>query len=118
MIRQRIHQHLGASAAIWLFGSRIDDRKRGGDVDLYVEATDPWASAEEVAHEYGIALGKVDPEHPVDSLVVAVGHKEYRNLIPTDLRPLCRGSMPVLADVKSLYNRHEAVKAGFTVFRL
>ena len=36
-IRQRIHQHMGIHARIWLFGSRVDDSRRGGDVDLYVE---------------------------------------------------------------------------------
>ena len=28
---------MGAQARIWLFGSRVDDTRRGGDVDLYVE---------------------------------------------------------------------------------
>jgi len=83
-----------------------------------VVVADPWANAREVAHEYGLQLGKVDAEHPGDSLVVAVGHNEYRNLTPASLRLLCRGSQPVLADVKSLYNRHDMAKAGFTVFRL
>ena len=85
---------------------------------IKVVVTDSWANAEEVAHAYGIQLGTVDADHPVDSLVVAVGHNEYRNLTPADLRLLCRGDKPVLADVKSLYNRHEATAAGFTVFRL
>ena len=31
--------YLGQDASIWLFGSRADDAKRGGDVDLYVETT-------------------------------------------------------------------------------
>jgi UDP-N-acetyl-D-galactosamine dehydrogenase len=85
---------------------------------IKVVVTDSWASAEEVAHEYGLRLGTVDAGHPVDSLVVAVGHNEYRHLTPAHLRQLCRGSQPVLADVKSLYNRHDAAAAGFTVFRL
>ncbi|HEY8608881.1 MAG TPA: nucleotide sugar dehydrogenase [Noviherbaspirillum sp.] len=78
---------------------------------------DPWADPAEVEHEYGLTLGKVDAEHPVDALVVAVGHNEYRSLTPAALRPLCKGEAPVLADLKSLYNRHEAAAAGFTVFR-
>jgi UDP-N-acetyl-D-galactosamine dehydrogenase len=82
-----------------------------------VVVADAWANSDEVAHEYGLQLGTVDATHPVDSLVVAVGHNEYRHLTPADLRLLCRGAKPVLADVKSLYNRHEAATAGFTVFR-
>jgi predicted nucleotidyltransferase len=28
---------MGEHARIWLFGSRVNDSRRGGDVDLYVE---------------------------------------------------------------------------------
>ena len=83
-----------------------------------VVVTDPWADAQEVLHEYGLTLGTVDASNPVDSLVVAVGHNEYRQATPAELRSYCRGTNPVLADVKSLYNRHHAADAGFTVFRL
>ena len=83
-----------------------------------VVVADTWADAHEVNHEYGIKLGTIDARQPLDSLVVAVGHTEYRKMTPTSLRLLCRGDRPVLADVKSLYNRHEATNAGFTVFRL
>ncbi len=83
-----------------------------------VVVADAWANADEVAHEYGLQLGQVDAQNLVDALVVAVGHNEYRHATPAELRALCRGDKPVLADVKSLYNRHEAAAAGFTVFRL
>ena len=83
-----------------------------------VVVTDPWANASEVAHEYGIKLSKIDATNQVDTLVVAVGHKEYRTATPEQLRKLCRGDTPVLSDVKSLYSRKAATLAGFTVFRL
>jgi predicted nucleotidyltransferase len=36
-IAQSVRRHLGADSRIWLFGSRLDDSLRGGDLDLYVE---------------------------------------------------------------------------------
>ncbi|MBI5919502.1 MAG: nucleotidyltransferase domain-containing protein [Nitrosomonadales bacterium] len=36
-----IRTRLGADAAVWLFGSRVDDARRGGDVDLYAETSLP-----------------------------------------------------------------------------
>jgi predicted nucleotidyltransferase len=32
-----ISTQFGSTAKIWLFGSRVDDQKRGGDVDIFVE---------------------------------------------------------------------------------
>ena len=83
-----------------------------------VVVTDPWANANEVKHEYGIALGNINPNVRVDSLVVAVGHNEFRALTPQVLKSYCNAAIqPVIGDLKSLYDRHALADAGFTVFR-
>lgn len=83
-----------------------------------VVVADPWADADEVRHEYGIELGQVDAQNPVDSVIVAVGHNEFRSLSANELRSYVKCEKPVLADVKSLFDRTEMLDAGFTVFRL
>jgi UDP-N-acetyl-D-galactosamine dehydrogenase len=83
-----------------------------------VVIADPWASAEELKDEHGLSLGVIGPESRLDSLIVAVGHTEFRNLTLEELRSYCNSSKPVLADLKSLYNRDAALEQGFTVFRL
>jgi UDP-N-acetyl-D-galactosamine dehydrogenase len=83
-----------------------------------VVVTDPWADAAEVKHEYGIELGEVSAQNPVDSLVIAVGHQEFRELTPETLKSYCTTThKPVAADLKTLYDRHAMADAGFTVFR-
>jgi UDP-N-acetyl-D-galactosamine dehydrogenase len=88
------------------------------DHGVEVLAADPHADPEEVKAEYGIEITRLSQETPVDALVVAVGHNEYREMTSAQLRALTRGDKPVLSDVKSLYDRHAAAKEGFQVFRL
>ena len=83
-----------------------------------VVVVDPWADPIEVERAHGIALGKISSAEQVDSLIVAVGHDEFRNLSPQDLWDFCKGPKPVLADVKSLYDRQTLSDYGFSIFRL
>lgn len=85
---------------------------------VQVIIVDPWADVQEVKEEYGIDLGTVNTQNPVDSIIVAVGHSEFRALSPSELRSYVKCEKPVLADVKSLFDRTEMSDAGFTVFRL
>ncbi len=83
-----------------------------------VVVTDPWADAVEVQHEYGITLEAITPDDPVDSLIVAVGHTEYRQMQPSEIRALCGSKhQPVIGDLKCLYNRHALTDTDCTVFR-
>ena len=82
-----------------------------------VVVADPYADADEVFDEYGVRLNSMDDLSSVDALVVAVGHKVYRNTSPLELKQMLKSEKPVLADLKALYNRHEAAALGLTVFR-
>jgi UDP-N-acetyl-D-galactosamine dehydrogenase len=86
--------------------------------NVAVVVSDPWANPEEVREEYGIAVTDWQAHEKVDSLIVAVGHDEHRRRSIPELRGYCKGDRPVLGDLKGLYDRAEAEKHGFSVFRL
>ena len=83
-----------------------------------VVVVDPWANQLELQKIYDISLGEINANKKVDSLIVAVGHKEFRSKSAEELRSFCKGSNPVLADVKSIYRREDLISQGFSVFRL
>ena len=96
----------------------IDIIKELRNWNIEVLVSDPWADEDEVKDQFGIELETIDENNKVDSLVVAVGHKEYRTLKPATLRSYCNGSSPVIVDVKALYDKKEVIENNFTVFRL
>ena len=83
-----------------------------------VVVVDPWANQLELQKIYDISLGEINANKKVDSLIVAVGHNEFRSKSPEELRSFCKGSNPVLADVKSIYKKEDLISQGFSVFRL
>jgi UDP-N-acetyl-D-galactosamine dehydrogenase len=89
------------------------------DWSVKVLVVDPWADPNEVQEEYGIKLSGINQAASLDSLIVAVGHSEYRAMSAAQLRSLCsQAHTPVLGDLKSLYDRAELAQHGFSVFRL
>jgi predicted nucleotidyltransferase len=43
-IRRATAEIYGEQANVWLFGSRVDDNKRGGDIDLLIRPDDFWVN--------------------------------------------------------------------------
>jgi UDP-N-acetyl-D-galactosamine dehydrogenase len=96
----------------------IDLIKELLDWNIIVEVIDPWADKEEVKQEYGIDLVDGLKDGAADAVIVAVNHREFRELEPQSLRKHCKleGS-PVIGDLKGIFNRTALEEMGFTVFR-
>ena len=78
----------------------IDIIKEFKTYDVNVDVFDPWASAEEVKHEYGLDLITTSEELRKDynAIVLAVSHNEFLELDITKLK----SDIGVVFDVKSL----------------
>ena len=66
----------------------------GSDVTVF----DPWASADEVSHEYGLNITNSLPKDQFHAVVLAVAHKEFLGL---DLRTLLETN-GIIYDVKGV----------------
>jgi len=68
---------------------------------VHVQIADPYASPNEVAHEYQLSLlENIGKEY--DAIVVAVSHQEYKTLDADYFRSISRNGV-VLFDLKGLY---------------
>jgi len=61
---------LGEGAQVWLYGSRVDDLRKGGDVDLLIESTQKVSLMVRARIKYHIETAL---ELPVDILMVQTG---------------------------------------------
>jgi len=67
-----------------------------------VHTIDPYASPNEVAHEYRLTLSD-QPSGEYDAVIVSVAHDQYRELNIDDLRKLMVKNDPILIDLKGMF---------------
>jgi UDP-N-acetyl-D-galactosamine dehydrogenase len=77
-------------------------QKYGARVDVY----DPWADGSECKHEYGIRPIKALNGGRYDVAVVAVAHREFRELGAAGVRKLCKKNH-VVYDIKHVFPASE-----------
>ena len=61
-IKAAAHQAFGETAVVRLFGSRVDDSLRGGDIDLHIEADGPideWTARDDFKERL---FRQIDPQ--------------------------------------------------------
>jgi len=69
--------------------------------DINVDVYDPWASQEEVKHEYGINVLNNLPNKKYEAIILTVAHNEFRELDIDEIRT----SISVLYDVKGFFEK-------------
>jgi UDP-N-acetyl-D-galactosamine dehydrogenase len=72
--------------------------KYGAEVDIY----DPWADGQECYHEYGMRPIRKLNSTGYDAAIVAVAHREFREMGAAGVRRLCRKTH-VLYDIKHIF---------------
>jgi len=73
------------------------------DYGLVVDIYDPWASAEEVKHEYNLNLNSKPIEGAYDGIILGVAHQEFKTL---DLNSL-KSHHAVVYDVKGALHKEQ-----------
>jgi UDP-N-acetyl-D-galactosamine dehydrogenase len=69
---------------------------------VHVDLVDPHASSKEMEEEYGVGLIE-KPSSDYDAIIVAVNHKEYKNMTEKDFTALLKEGKGVFVDVKGIF---------------
>ncbi|NLG89222.1 MAG: nucleotide sugar dehydrogenase [Clostridiaceae bacterium] len=85
---------------------------------IKVYVTDPVADREEVMSEYSVNLHDFDEVNGVDAIILAVAHKQYREIPLERLKEKYSNGAKVLIDVKSIFSPGEAERLGFLYWSL
>ncbi|XXF10702.1 Vi polysaccharide biosynthesis UDP-N-acetylglucosamine C-6 dehydrogenase TviB [Pseudomonas sp. D2-3] len=116
MLKRRIHVD-GARVLVMglTFKENCPDLRNTRVVDIVIELAeyniqvdvyDPWATAQEAQHEYGITLTAEPAVNTYDGIVLAVAHSEFRTLGAEKIRQYGR-SNHVLYDLKYLLSAED-----------
>ncbi len=70
-IRSAGAEMFGAKVGVWLFGSRVDDSLRGGDIDILLDIPDPVDNPALLAAQFAVKVSRLMAGRKVDVVVFA-----------------------------------------------
>ncbi len=100
--------------------SKVEDIvKRLREYGIEPRIVDPWVSEEAARSEYGLELTSIDDVENADCVIIAVAHREFRELGVAGIGKLFgENKEKVLIDVKGICSTEELDKEGFIWWRL
>ena len=94
---------------------------RLGEYGICPVVVDPWADENDAMREYGVQLHSMDDAKDADCVIVAVAHKEFKELSLEQIKELFApgaDDQKVLVDVKGLYSVPQLKASGLRWWRL
>lgn len=102
--------------------SKVEDIiKRLGEYNIKPLVVDPWADKTEALAEYGVQLTDIKDISDADCVIMAVAHKEFKELGLEGVEKLFRdtdNANKVFLDVKGLYTVEDLNDSGMKYWRL
>lgn len=99
--------------------SKVEDIiKRFNEYGIKPVVVDPLADVAEAKREYNVDLTDISEINGVDCIVIAVAHNEFKTLSWDKINSFYNGTEKVLIDVKSIFNKKEALVQGYRYWRL
>jgi len=72
VIKRSVDDSFGEHSAVFLFGSRVNDQAKGGDIDLFIETTLEKSKAYQAKMQLFTALQRQLGEQKIDIVVQAL----------------------------------------------
>ena len=102
--------------------SKVDDViKRLNTYGIEPIVVDPWANEKDAMEEYDVKLTKLEDVSDADCIIIAVAHKEFKELGVENIKALYRSMSDeekVLLDVKGIYSIEELKESKMRWWRL
>ncbi|MEM7489074.1 MAG: nucleotide sugar dehydrogenase [Pseudomonadota bacterium] len=95
----------------------VDIAQELGNFGIDVQIADPMADPAEFRREYGMDLVPLEGLERADAVILAVGHRAYRDGGWPMVTGLLKGADPIVADVQDVLDR-AATPADVTLWRL
>lgn len=71
LIRSAGVEIFGENVNVWLFGSRVDDNRRGGDIDIMLDIPEPVNNPALLAARFSVKVTRLMQGRKVDVLLLA-----------------------------------------------